>query len=75
MSQKVAGKILKAIYSGGVAFLGMLSMVLVGSNTFASITDGQWVTAALFGLTAAGGTFGLAGWAGPKINGSSTPDK
>lgn len=71
MSTKLAGQIIKAIYSGSVAFLGMLTMVLVGSSTFADITDGQWVTACLFGLTAAGGTFGLAGWAGPKINGSS----
>ena len=66
MSQHLAGKILKALYSAAVAFLGMLTMVLVGSSTFGDITDGQWVAAILFALTAAGGTFGLAGWAGPS---------
>ena len=70
MSQQLAGKILKALYSAAVAFLGMLTMVLVGSATFSDITDGQWVAAILFALTAAGGTFGLAGWSGPKVNGA-----
>lgn len=68
MTQTLLSKILKALYSAAVAFLGMLTMVLVGSTTFSDITDGQWVAAVLFALTAAGGTFGLAGWSGPKVN-------
>lgn len=73
MSQNLAGKILKALYSAAVAFLGMLTMVLVGSATFGDITDGQWVAAILFALTAAGGTFGLAGWSGPNIDTGTKP--
>ena len=72
VSQSLAGKALKAAYSAAVAFLGMLTMVLVGSSTFGDITDGQWVAAILFALTAAGGTFGLAGWSGPNVNGNTT---
>lgn len=71
IGQKLAGQILKAAYSGTVACLGMLSTLLTGDATFSSITDGQWVSIALFTLAAIGGTFGLSGWSGPKINGAS----
>lgn len=69
----VLGKVLKAAYTAGVAFLGMLSSNLQGASTFHQITDGQWTTIALFTLVGFGGTFGLAGWAGPTFsNGSAS---
>ena len=71
MTQQTLSKVLKAVYSGAVAFLGMLSVILVGNTSFGDMTAGQWVTVSLFALTAAGGTFGLAGWSGPPSNGGS----
>lgn len=71
MSQLVVGKVLKGLYTAAVAFLGMLSSNLQGTATFANITDGQWTTIALFTLVGFGGTFGLAGWAGPRLNGTA----
>ena len=68
MTQVLLSKILKAAYSAAVMLLGSLATVLQDGSTFSSLTDGQWVTIALFTLTAAGGTFGLAGWSGPKID-------
>jgi hypothetical protein len=65
----MAGKLLKGAYSAAVAVLGALSTVLTGSHTFTDVTAGQWVTMALAGLVAFGGTFGLSTWAGPRING------
>ena len=67
VSQKVMGKALKAAYSGAMACLGSLAVVLVGNTRFADLTDGQWVTIAAFTLGAIGGTYGLAGWAGPTM--------
>lgn len=68
LSQRVAGKILKAVYSAAMAFLGGLATVLQDGTTLSSLTAGQWVTIIAFTLGAAGGTFGLAGWAGPSID-------
>lgn len=73
MSQKVAGKVLKALYSAAMAFLGGLATVLQDGTTLSQLTAGQWVTILVFTLGAAGGTFGLAGWAGPNV--SSGPPK
>jgi len=72
MSQRTAGKILKAAYAGALTLLSGLSTVLVGSTTFTQISDGQWVTLLSWTLAAIGSVFGLAGWAGPRINGSSS---
>jgi hypothetical protein len=66
-------KVLKALYSAAVAFLRQLTAVLQGTTHFSDLTDGQWSSICLFTLVAADGTFGLAGWAGPKINGHSSP--
>lgn len=70
MTQHGLGKLLKAAYSGLVAFLTGLSAILTGTLSFGDVTAGQWVTITLATVVAAGGTFGLAGWAGPKVNGS-----
>ena len=69
LSQDVAGKVVKALYSAAVAFLGGLSAILTGSASFIDVTAGQWVTLSLSALLAGGGTFGLAPWAGPKGTG------
>ena len=74
ISQLLAGKILKALYSAAMAFLGSLATVLGNNTTISNLTAGQWVTIAAFTLGAAGGTFGLAGWAGPTI-GTGSGDK
>ena len=66
ISQLMAGRLLKAFYSAAVAFLGALSTILVGSATFADVTEGQWTTLTLTALLAFGGTFGLSTWAGPS---------
>lgn len=60
-----AGRVLKGIYSAAMAFLGGLATVLSDDVHIHEITDGQWVTLAAFTLGAFGGTYGLAGWAGP----------
>lgn len=73
MSQLLAGKILKAGYSGLVAFLGTLGTSLSGSESFGGITSQQWVWITLTSVIAIGGTFGLAGWSGPAVNGAKTP--
>lgn len=73
MSQVLLGKILKALYSAAMAFLGGLATVLQDGTTISSLTAGQWVTIMVFTLGAAGGTFGLAGWAGPSV--TSGPPK
>lgn len=69
MSQALLSKILKAVYSGLVALLGMLTTTLQGEQHFSDLTDAQWTSIALFTVVAVGGTFGLAGWSGPKVNG------
>lgn len=56
---KNVGQFAKAAYSGGLAFLGSLAVVLVGSVGFGDVTDGQWVTAAVVGLASAGGVYGI----------------
>lgn len=70
MSQVLLSKILKGLYSAAIAFLAALSTVLQGPSSFTAVTAGQWVTIAAVTLAAFGGTFGLAGWSGPKINGA-----
>jgi hypothetical protein len=71
LSQQMAGKILKGLYAAAMALLTGLATVLTEPGaTFTAITAGQWVTIAAFTLGAFGGTFGLAGWAGPsRLNG------
>jgi len=71
LSQTVLSKLLKALYSAAIAVLGSLATVLSGDATFADLKDGQWVTIILAGLVAFGGTFGLAGWSGPRVNGNT----
>lgn len=71
LTQQMAGKIVKGLYSAAMAFLGGLATVLTDNTHLSDLTAGQWVTIAAFTLGAFGGTFGLAGWAGP----SSLPPK
>lgn len=66
-NRKLVGKLLKALYSAVMALLGALATVLGDGVTLTTVTAGQWVTIAAFTLGAFGGTFGLAGWAGPSI--------
>lgn len=73
MDQVTVSKALKAVYSGAMAFLGGLATVLTGTTGIGDLTAGQWVTIGAFTLGAIGGTYGLAGWAGPRINGGK-PD-
>ena len=49
----------KAAFSGVVALLGALAVVMVGDVGFSDITDGQWVVAVLAALTSAGGVYGI----------------
>lgn len=49
----------KAAFAFVVAFLGALATVMVGDVGFGDISDGQWVAAALAGLVAAGGVWGI----------------
>lgn len=74
MSQQTAGKVLKGLYAALIAGLGSLSTTLVGTAGIENVTTGQWVSILLFSLTAFGGVFGLAGWAGPS-NGNHAPPK
>lgn len=69
MSQPTLSKVLKAVYSGAIAFLGSLGTSISGTQTLSDLHQSQWVWIALTTLVAAGGTFGLAGWSGPKLNG------
>lgn len=66
LSQTLAGKLLKGLYSAAITFLASLGAVLVDGATFTDVTAGQWVLIAGAALGAFGGTFGLAGWAGPS---------
>lgn len=72
MTQQMLGKIMKGLYSAALTFCGTMATVLQDSLTLHSVTTGQWFTVGTFTLAAFGGTFGLAGWAGPKINGVET---
>jgi hypothetical protein len=49
----------KAAFGGLVAFLGALTTVMVGDVGFGDVTDGQWVSAILTALIAAGGVWGI----------------
>jgi len=49
----------KAAFAGVMAFGGALTVVMVGDVGFADLTDGQWLTAAVFGLGSAGGVYGI----------------
>jgi hypothetical protein len=71
MTQTLAGKILKAFYAACMAFLGGLATVLQGPEGIGAVTTGQWVTIVAFTMGAAGGTFGLSGWAGPTVPGTA----
>jgi len=73
LNQKLAGKLLKGLYSAAMAFLGGLAAVLTDHAKLSDLTAGQWVTIAAFTLGAFGGTFGLAGWAGPTVSGDTKP--
>lgn len=73
MTQELASKLLKGIYSAAIAFLASLGAVLVGTEPLSGVTTGQWVIIAGASLAAFGGTFGFAGWSGPKINGHGQP--
>lgn len=70
MTQQLLSKVLKAVYSGAIAFLGSLGTSISGTQTISDLHDSQWVWVALTTLVAAGGTFGLAGWQGPRLNGT-----
>lgn len=56
---KYLGQSLRAIYAMLVAFLGSIVTVLVGDVGFDDVTAGQWVAAALAGLVAFGGVWGI----------------
>lgn len=49
----------KAGFSGLLAFLGSLAVVMVGDVGFGDVTDGQWVSAVVLGLASAGGVYGI----------------
>lgn len=66
------GKVLKGLYAAAMACLGSLATVLGDDVTIEHLTAGQWVTILAFTLGAFGGTFGLAGWAGPNVGGGSS---
>jgi hypothetical protein len=70
MGQHTLGKVLKGVYAALVAGLGGMSSVLVGSAGFGQVTMGQWVSVTLSAVVAFGGVYGLAGWSGPKGNGT-----
>lgn len=53
------GQFGKAAFSGALAFLGALAVVMVGDVGFGDVTDGQWVSAVLLGLASAGGVYGI----------------
>lgn len=59
MKTALIGRAAKAVYAALVAGLGSLATVLVGHATFATVTDGQWVTVALVALVAGGGVYGI----------------
>ncbi len=75
VSQVDLSKTLKALYSGTMAFLGGLATALPGTSHLSDLTAQQWVTLLAFTLGAVGGTFGLAGWSGPRVNGVPPAEK
>jgi hypothetical protein len=70
ITQETLSKILKGLFSAAIAFLGDLSVTLTGHQSFGDLTTQQWTLVAVFTLSAFGGTFGLAGWSGPRVNGA-----
>jgi hypothetical protein len=75
ITQELLSKALKGLFAAAIAFLGDLSVTLTGHQSFTDLTTQQWALIAVFTLSAFGGTFGLAGWSGPKVNGGSTAGK
>jgi hypothetical protein len=75
MTELTLSKLVKALYSAAVAGLGALGSSLSGAATFASLSDGQVTWIILAALVAGGGTYGLAGWSGPHLNGGNQPPK
>ena len=73
ISQKLAGQLIKGLYSAAVSFLGGLSTLLVGSLTLGDVKQGQWVALVFAALIAFGGTVGLSAWPGPGS--AATPPK
>jgi hypothetical protein len=53
------GQFGKAAFSGVLAFLGSLAVVMVGDVGFGDVTDGQWVASVVLGLGSAGGVYGI----------------
>lgn len=49
----------KALFAAAIAFLGAIVTVLVGDTGLGDLTDGQWATAILAALIAAGGVWNL----------------
>ena len=49
----------KAAFGGVMALGGALVTVMVADIGFGDLTDGQWLSATLFGLGAAGGVYGI----------------
>ena len=62
------GKLCKGGYSAAIAFLGALGASLTGSEGLGDLHAQQWVSMLLASLVAFGGTYGLAGWAGPVLS-------
>lgn len=53
------GTMLKAIYAGAGTLLTGVAAALVGAHTFASVTDGQWITISALTLGAFGAVYGV----------------
>lgn len=56
---KQLGQFGKAAFAFALAFLGALATVLVGGASLGDVTAGQYVAAAIAGLVAAGGVYGI----------------
>jgi hypothetical protein len=59
MSGLNLGQFGKAAFGGLVAFLGSLTVVMIGDVGFGDVTDGQWLASVLEGLVVAGGVYGI----------------
>jgi hypothetical protein len=53
------GQFGKAAFSGVLAFLGSLGVVMVGDVGFGDLTGGQWISSLVLGLATAGGVYGI----------------
>lgn len=49
----------KAAFAAVFTFASSLVVVMVGDVGFGDVTDGQWLAAAVAGLGAAGGVYGI----------------